>query len=53
MLREGVGWQIGNGVSISTFYHDWIPSLPHSQLVKIVNNNHLESVANLIDSDLR
>lgn len=40
-----------NDVSVSTFIHKWLPGYNDFRFTKIVNNTHLETVAELIDAE--
>ncbi|KAH1096770.1 hypothetical protein J1N35_013691 [Gossypium stocksii] len=53
VLRDGVCWKVGNGVSISAINDSWIPSLCYPRLVSQVTNLRDCKVAELIDETNR
>lgn len=53
ILFYGLSWKIGNGISVSIFYQQWILGTGRLCINKIVSNCHLELVVDQIDLERR
>ncbi|XP_062005945.1 uncharacterized protein LOC133723131 [Rosa rugosa] len=52
VLKAGVKWRVGDGMSINVWHDDWIPNYPQYQIQR-PTNCQVGKVADLIDSNER